>query len=145
MATIPRVSPAEAKKLIDEQGYTYLDVRSEQEFAAGHPAGAQNVPLMHSGPKGMTPNPDFLDVVTAAYPKDMKLVVGCMAGGRSAKAVEAMAAAGFTALADQRAGYKGTKDSFGAVTEPGWEGAGLPIETATAGGSYGEIRSKSGK
>lgn len=145
MAAISRVSPPEAKKLIDEQGYTYLDVRSEQEFAAGHPAGAHNIPLMHSGPKGMTANPDFMDVVTAVYPKDTKLVVGCMAGGRSAKAADAMAAAGFTAVVDQRAGYKGVRDSFGAVTEPGWEGAGLPIETATPGGSYAELKSKAGK
>ena len=40
MANIKRVSPAEAKTLMDE-GYVYLDVRSEPEFAAGHPAGAR--------------------------------------------------------------------------------------------------------
>ena len=45
MANIPRVSPQEAKKLIDE-GYTYLDVRTEVEYAAGHAVGAHNVPVM---------------------------------------------------------------------------------------------------
>jgi rhodanese-related sulfurtransferase len=144
MANIPRVSPAEAKKLLDE-GYTYLDVRSEPEFAASHPQGAQNVPLMHAGPAGMRPNPDFLDVVLAAYPKDAKLVIGCKAGGRSARAAEMMAQAGYTNLADQRAGFDGSRNAFGALTEPGWAPAGLPVEAVTPGGSYEEIRKKAGK
>ena len=62
-----RISPAEAKALLDE-GYVYVDVRSIPEFDAGHPRGAYNVPLNHQGPNGMQPNPDFLAVtgVTAA-------------------------------------------------------------------------------
>lgn len=145
MAKISRISPQEARTLIEEQGYTYLDVRTEAEFAAGHPAGAHNVPILLAGPKGMVPNPHFLEIVTALYPKDTKLVVGCMAGGRSLTAVEAMAAAGFTQVVDQRAGYKGLRDSFGAVTEAGWEGAGLPVEAMTPGGSYAELSRKAGK
>jgi rhodanese-related sulfurtransferase len=145
MANVTRVSPAEAQKLVDEQGYTYVDVRSEPEYSAGHPAGAHNVPLMNSGPAGMTPNPEFLDVITAAYPKDAKLVVGCAAGGRSLKAAEMMIAAGFTDVIDQRAGFKGARNAFGAVTEPGWEAVGLPVETTTAGASYVEIKKKAGK
>ena len=140
MATIQRVSPADAKKLIDDEGYVYLDVRSEPEYEAGHPVGAQNVPLMHAGPAGMTPNADFLAVVQAVYPKDAKLVVGCKAGGRSMKAVEMMANAGYTHLIDQRAGFDGPRDAFGALTEKGWGPAGLPVETVTAGGSYVELK-----
>jgi len=145
MATIQRVSPAEAKKLVDEQGYVYLDVRSEPEFAGGHPVGAQNIPLMHAGAGGMTPNPDFLAVVQAVYPKDTKLVVGCKAGGRSLKAGEMMIAAGYTDVIDQRAGFDGPRDAFGALTEKGWGPAGLPVETATPGGSYGELKTKARK
>ena len=145
MATIQRVSPADAKKLVDEQGYVYLDVRSEPEFAAGHPVGAQNIPLMHAGPGGMTPNPDFLAVAQAVYPKDSKLVVGCKAGGRSLKAAEMMIAAGYTDVIDQRAGFEGPRDAFGALSEKGWGPAGLPVETTTPGGSYGELKNKAGK
>jgi rhodanese-related sulfurtransferase len=145
MATIQRVSPAEAKKLVDEQGYVYLDVRSEPEYAGGHPVGAQNVPLMNAGPGGMTPNPDFLAVVQAVYPKDAKLVVGCKAGGRSMKAAEMMIGAGYTNIIDQRAGFEGPRDAFGALSEKGWGPAGLPVEAATAGGSYGELKKKAGK
>ena len=143
MSSITRVSPAEAKKLIDE-GYTYVDVRSEPEYAAGHPAGSQNVPVMNAGPRGMEPNPDFMAVITALYPKDAKLVVGCMAGGRSLKAAEMMVAAGYQHVVDQRAGFKGARNAFGASTEPGWEAAGLPVESVTPGGSYAELKTKAG-
>lgn len=144
MANIKRVSPAEAKQLMDE-GYVYLDVRSEPEFAAGHPAGAHNVPIMHAGPRGMTPNPDFLPVVEALYARDARLVVGCRSGQRSMRAAEMMIAAGYTGLVDQRAGFDGPRDTFGQLTEPGWGPAGLPVATATPGGSYGELKQKAGK
>ncbi len=145
MANIRRVSPEEAKKLIDEEGYLYLDVRSEPEYAAGHPAGAQNLPLLHAGPGGMQPNPDFLDVAQAVFPKDKKLVLGCRSGQRSMRAAEALIGAGYTAIVEQRAGFEGPRDPFGRVTEPGWGAAGLPVEQVTPGGSYGELRQKAGR
>lgn len=144
MANIKRVSPAEAKTLMDE-GYLYLDVRSEPEFAAGHPAGAHNVPIMLAGPRGMAPNPDFQAVVEALYAKDEKLVLGCRSGQRSMRAAEMMVAAGYTGVVDQRAGFDGPRDAFGQLTEPGWGPAGLPVETATPGGSYAELKQKAGK
>ncbi len=144
MSALKRVSPQEAKKLIDSEGYTYLDVRSEAEYFAGHPVGAQNVPLMHAGPAGMSPNGDFLAVASAVYPKDHKIVVGCKAGGRSLRAAEALIAAGFTNIIDQRAGYDGPRDAFGKLAEPGWSPAGLPTETETPGGSYADLRKKAG-
>ena len=144
MANILRVSPEDAKKLLDE-GYTYLDVRTVAEYAAGHPAGARNIPVLIQSPQGMAPNPDFLDVVEANYPRDARLVVGCKAGGRSARAAEMLVGMGFTNIVDQRAGFEGARNAFGALTEPGWAPAGLPIETETEGGSYAELRQKAGK
>jgi len=144
MANIKRVSPAEAKQLQDE-GWLYLDVRTEPEYAAGHPAGAHNVPVMSAGPRGMAPNPEFLAVVEALYSRDQKLVLGCGSGQRSMRAAEMMLTAGFTSLIEQRAGFSGARDAFGQLTEPGWTAAGLPVETATAGGSYGELRTKAGR
>jgi rhodanese-related sulfurtransferase len=144
MSSIPRVSPREAKALCDEQGYAYVNVRSEPEWAAGHPAGAVNVPLLHVHPAGMTPNPDFLDVMAALYPKDAKLVLGCRSGGRSLRAAEMLAEVGFTSVVDQRAGYDGVRTAFGGVVEPGWVSANLPTETATPGGSYAELKAKAG-
>ena len=143
MANIKRISPAEAKQLVDE-GWIYLDVRSEPEFAAGHPSGAQNVPLMHAGPRGMTPNTDFLPMVEALYAKDAKLVLGCKSGGRSLRAAEMLTGAGYTSVVDQRAGFEGSRDAFGQLGEPGWAPAGLPVDTAMNGGSYVELKEKAG-
>lgn len=143
MSNVNRVSPEEAKKLVDEQGYTYVDVRTEAEYAAGHAQGAHNVPVMNAGARGMEPNPDFVKVM-GAYAKDAKLVLGCKAGGRSLKAANMLIDAGYTNIVDQRAGWEGARDSFGAITEPGWSTKGWPTETTTAGGSYAEVRKKAG-
>lgn len=125
---VKRVSPEEARDLMDKEGYAYLDVRSVPEYAAGHPTGAYNVPLLNLGPAGMTPNTDFLAVVERNFPRDARLVVGCKAGGRSARAAAMLEQAGFTNVADQRNGYEGTPLPTGGV-EPGWRRKGLPTTT----------------
>lgn len=129
---------------MEEQGYLYLDVRSEPEYAAGHPRGAQNLPIMHAGPAGMQPNPDFLAVAQALYPRDAKLILGCRSGQRSMRAAEVLINAGYTEVIDQRAGFDGPRDPFGKVLEAGWGPAGLPVEHSTPGGSYAELRKKAG-
>jgi rhodanese-related sulfurtransferase len=139
---IKRVSPQEAHALVTEQGYVYVDVRTEAEWAAGHPVGAQNVPWAFSGPSGMSPNPDFLPTMQKLFEKSCPIVLGCKSGGRSLKAAQALVGAGFTAIVDQRAGFEGPRDSFGKVTEPGWSPAGLPVEKDTPGGSYAELKVK---
>ena len=121
-----RVSPEEAQALIAKEGYSYVDVRSVQEFEAGHPTGACNVPLMDMGPMGMAPNPDFMAVMEKLFPKDSKLVVGCKAGGRSMRAAGMLEAAGFASVVDQRAGFDGGPSPTGGV-EPGWRPKGLPV------------------
>lgn len=140
MSNVKRVSPREAKALIDE-GYVYVDVRSEPEFLAGHPAGAVNVPLLHLGPGGMTPNPEFLDVMKKRFPKDAKLVLGCRSGGRSLQAAQLLLAEGYTDVVDQRAGFEGARGPFGNVTEQGWLQEGLPVEEgAQPGQSYEDVK-----
>lgn len=137
-----RVSPEEARELIEKEGYLYIDVRSSQEFAAGHPEGAYNVPLLEMGPAGMTPNPDFLQVMEKQFPKASKLVVGCKAGGRSMRAASMLAAAGYASLVDQRAGFEGAPSATGGW-EPGWRPRGLPVsQTAEPGRDYAGILSK---
>jgi rhodanese-related sulfurtransferase len=128
---VKRVSPEDARDLVDKDGYVYVDVRSVQEFQAGHPTGAYNVPLLHMGPAGMTANEDFLGVMEKAFPKDAKIVVGCKAGGRSLKAATVLESAGFSNVIDQRAGFEGTVDASGRP-EKGWRPSGLPVSTAPA-------------
>ena len=133
MSDTPRISPAEASAKLAE-GYTYVDVRTPQEFEAGHPAGAVNVPIA---------NADFLRVMNAAFGADARIVVGCKAGARSAKAAAALAGAGYKNVLDQRAGWDGARNAFGQVTEGGWLQAGLPQETgAPAGRSWTDMLAK---
>jgi len=123
--TIRRVSPAEAHELV-RQGHVYVDVRSEPEFADGHPEGAINVPWMHMGSGGMVPNGRFLETMRERFAKDAAIVVGCKSGGRSLRAARALVDDGFTAVVDQRAGWDGARDAFGQISEPGWSRVGLP-------------------
>jgi rhodanese-related sulfurtransferase len=128
---------------MEKEGYVYVDVRSIPEFEAGHPAGAYNVPLMHQGPAGMTPNPEFLEVMQRAFPRDAKLLVSCKAGGRSARAASVLESAGFTQIVDQTAGYEGKPDASGRML-PGWRPAGLPV-TRDAAPGHGYEALKAGR
>jgi rhodanese-related sulfurtransferase len=142
MTDIKRVSPQEALDLTND-GWVYVDVRTEQEFADGHPARAYNVPIADLAGGSMTPNPDFLSVVECAFGKEAKIVVGCKGGGRSLRAAQALVGAGFANVIDQRAGWDGARDAFGQMSEPGWSRAGLPVETGTtAGHTYSEMKAK---
>ena len=111
---VKRVTPPEAEALL-AQGWTYLDVRSIPEFEGGHPAGAANVPLLHMQGGRMAPNPDFESVVTANFPKDTKLVLGCKAGPRSSRAAAMLAELGYTDVVDMRGGFHGERDALGRV------------------------------
>jgi rhodanese-related sulfurtransferase len=137
-----RVTPQEAHDLMTTEGYAYLDVRTVAEFDAGHPTGAYNVPLLVDGPAGRGPNPAFLVAASAAFPRAQKLVVGCLAGGRAARAAELLEGAGYTSVTVQAAGWGGVVDAFGRVTQPGWKAAGLPTSTsAEPGHSWAELGS----
>lgn len=114
------------------EGYTYVDVRSESEFAEGHPEGAVNVPWLEDGPFDLVPNPRFLMTMEARFAKDARLVIGCKAGVRSAKATRALVDLGFTDVLEQRAGFDGARGPFGEIQEPGWKRVGLPVQVGEA-------------
>jgi rhodanese-related sulfurtransferase len=135
-----RISPQEASAKLAE-GWTYVDVRTVEEFEAGHPPGARNVPLMHGGPGGMVANPDFLPVMRAVFALDATLVVGCKSGARSLRALRALVGTGFTRVLEQRAGWDGVRDAFGQIVEPGWSRAGLPVEQGRPeSGSWDDLK-----
>ena len=140
----PRLTAQEAAALMREQGHAYLDVRTEQEFAAEHAEGAFNVPYKLAGSGGGTiVNPDFVAVVRAAFEPDARLVVGCGSGPRSQAAAAALIAAGFTQVVEQRAGHRGSKDAFGRVLDVGWAASGLPCSsTPLAGRDYASLRQR---
>lgn len=133
-----RVSAERAHELQGE-GYTFVDVRSEPEYAAGHPVGAYNVPVMNRVAGRMHPNPRFLAVMQALFASDTKLLVSCQGGVRSARAAQQLIDAGYSNVIDVRPGFGGARDSFGQVLAVGWKDAGLPVELETAGKSYAEL------
>src|SRR5581483_10063861 len=97
---IKQVEPPEAyETLRTNPEAIYLDVRTEGEFAQGHPAGAINIPVVFLKP-GAAPqaNDSFLEVAQKVLPQNKKLVVGCMAGGRSQRACEILEQAGYSDL-----------------------------------------------
>src|SRR5437763_16500566 len=86
---IRQVSPREAHELLEQDpSAVYLDVRTEAEFEAGHPAGARNVPVVFFDPttRQPMPNADFVATVGRTIPRTAKLLVGCQSGGRPAPA-----------------------------------------------------------
>jgi rhodanese-related sulfurtransferase len=135
------LDPTQSKALLEgAEGWVYVDVRTEGEFAQGHPAGAANVPVAVGHPPNMTMNPEFLAVMKANFKKGQKLVLGCAAGGRSAKACEILTNAGYTDLVNMAGGFLGARDMLGR-SEKGWASLGFPTETAAAAGkSYDALR-----
>lgn len=144
MSDVRRIDSDEAGRLVLDEGYLYLDVRSVPEWSAGHPAGSLNVPLMQAAAGGMTPNPAFLGVVEAVVPQDAKVVVGCATGKRSAIAASMLVDAGYVDVLDYGPSYNGVKNAFGKVVQPGWVATGLPCETVTAGASWSELAARAG-
>lgn len=137
---VKRVSPEEAKALMENEGYVYLDVRSIPEFEAGHPVGAYNIPIAHMTSGGMRPNAGFLAEVASVFSKDSKLVVGCKMGGRSLRAAQTLIQTGYENVVDQRAGFDGARDAFGQLQEAGWHRIGFDVALeAQPGRSYDEL------
>jgi rhodanese-related sulfurtransferase len=133
---IRRLDPEEARQLLDSQeGYTYLDVRSEEEFAQGHVPGAVNIPVATSNPlgPGLVANPDFNKQVAAQLDKDSKIITACLRGGRSLKAAMMLTAEGYTGIVDMLGGYDAELDAVGNVVVEGWARRGFPTTTEDVG------------
>jgi rhodanese-related sulfurtransferase len=100
-----------------------IDVRTPEEYGfIGHPEMAWNVPfafVTYERKDGKTtygprPNPNFVEEIrTLAGPTDTLLLM-CRSGDRSARAVDELAAAGFTTVYTVTDGMEGDK-----VDDPG--------------------------
>ena len=107
--TSVKITPLEGAAFVQEMGesLTIVDVRTPEEFAAGHIEGAININL-----EGGTFSAEIASLdPSAAY------MVYCQSGRRSALAAETMVAAGFTEVHD-----------LGGIAD--WQAAGLPVVTA---------------
>ncbi|HEV7989910.1 MAG TPA: rhodanese-like domain-containing protein [Candidatus Binataceae bacterium] len=143
---INQAEPPQAHEILKSNpDAIYLDVRTEPEFAQGHPDGAINVPVVFiKGPGQMELNGEFVDVMAKTLPREKKLVVGCLAGGRSQRACELLEAAGYADLTNVRGGFGGARDASGQVVVAGWREAGLPVSTEVGDNSYQALRRKAG-
>lgn len=100
------VLPAElAARLDGERDYVLIDVRSEEEFAAGHIPGAVNIPFDEL--------PGRLDELGGA--QEREVIVYCRTGRR----------AGIAELALEEAGFRNVRDLDGHMVD--WNAGGFPV------------------
>ncbi|UOR07079.1 rhodanese-like domain-containing protein [Hymenobacter aerilatus] len=99
------VTPTETAALLQKPDVVLLDVRTPEEYADGHLAGARNIDFKAS---------DFNDRI-AQLDKSKTYVLYCASGNRSGKTAKLMAENGFTKV-DNAGGFKDLK------------AAGLPTE-----------------
>ena len=119
--------------------WSYLDVRTPEEFATGHVPGAYNIPYQLGDLAGLHPNPDFLGVAAATFAQHAPLIIGCRSGGRAAAAERALRGAGYTELHVHLGSLTGGRDAFGRVKD-GWMEAGHAVtSTAIAGRTPAEL------
>ncbi len=79
--TLPEVPAAQVP-----DGVWLLDVREDDEWAAGHAPGARHIPLGQLGAR------------VAEVPQDQDIYVICRSGGRSGRAAQALTGAGWSAI-----------------------------------------------
>ncbi|MGH7872364.1 MAG: rhodanese-like domain-containing protein [Candidatus Binatia bacterium] len=142
---IKEVTPQQAHDLLSANtDVVYIDVRTEREFANGHPQGAVNIPVALPDPaRGMTMNPDFVKVVEASFPHEKKIIVGCQAGPRSTAAAGFLQQAGFHDISNMLGGFGGMRDPTGTVIARGWAASALPVSNDNGDGvSYESLKLK---
>ena len=142
---IKEVTPEQAHDIItNDASAIYIDVRTEREFANGHPQGAVNIPVAFPDPaRGMMMNADFVKVVEANFPREKKIIVGCQAGPRSNAAAGLLQQAGFQDVSNMLGGFGGMRDQMGNVSAPGWAASGLPVSNDNGEGvSYESLKLK---
>ena len=104
-AVYQRISPQQYQNdyIQGRTPHLLLDVRTPEEFASGHIAGAVNISLQSL--------PQRLETL----PKDQPIVLYCRSGNRSNQAAQIMARAGFTQLYD-----------LGGIID--WRAQGYPVQ-----------------
>ncbi|MGYP001068477531 len=106
---IPSVSAPEFEQQIKVDSVQLLDVRTPEEYAEGHIAGAVNIDVQSD---------DFQPTARQELSKDSTILVYCRSGRRSLDAAEILA----------RLGYRVVNLKGGILD---WQASGLPVTTTT--------------
>ncbi|KAK9670708.1 hypothetical protein RND81_13G219600 [Saponaria officinalis] len=102
----PTSVPVRVAHELVQAGHHFLDIRSPQEFSAGHVQGAVNVPFLLTLPaSGMFMNPHFVPHVSSLFRKDDEILIGCQTGNLSLMALHQLLSAGFIGVLDTAGGY----------------------------------------
>lgn len=125
------VTPSEAYALLQQDPNVVLvDVRTNAERDwVGRVAvpEAQHAAVQWNTYPGSTPNPAFLDELSARVSKDKVLLFLCRSGVRSRHAAKLATENGYAHSFDILEGFEGDKDAEGhRKTVGGWCKAGLP-------------------
>jgi rhodanese-related sulfurtransferase len=117
--------------------HVFLDVRTAEEYDRGHPAGAINVPWALLDPRTgqMVHNDDFLEAAREVASPGQTVYASCQSGIRSMNACKELEAAGYGRLVNVSGGFGGKRGPMGNVVAPGWQDAGLPVDTSRS--TYG--------
>lgn len=142
------ITVPEARAAMERDPQTvYLDVRTEDEFADGHPEKAINIPIGNPNPatRMLEMNQEFATVARAVLPLDTPLLVGCRTGPRAEAAAQVLANEGFTNLRWVYGGYVGITGPAGNRVAVGWLESGFPVSRdAEPGAAYQDLRKKAG-
>lgn len=92
---IERISKEEFKKNLASDEYIVFDVRTVEEYQAGHIIGSKSLNFLGEG----------FESTIEQLPKNYKYMIYCQSGGRSAKALEKMKKAGFIHVLELEGGY----------------------------------------
>ncbi|XP_023518631.1 thiosulfate sulfurtransferase 16, chloroplastic-like [Cucurbita pepo subsp. pepo] len=104
--TAPTSVPVRVALELLQAGYRYLDVRTPEEFSAGHAPAAINIPYLHRVGSEMTRNPHFLAEVAIHFREDDEIIVGSRRGKRSRLAAADLLASGYRYVMDISGGYE---------------------------------------
>jgi rhodanese-related sulfurtransferase len=142
--SIQELPPKQAHDLREsDPKIVHIDVRSPEEFAAGHPAGSINVPIFFKAGGGMQPNTDFLRVVEKVAPdKRSRVILSCAVGGRSMRACALMEQSGWTQLVNVAGGFSGAREFDGTLVEAGWADAGLPVSKEPGERAWSAVKAR---
>ncbi|MGB0716912.1 MAG: rhodanese-like domain-containing protein [Phycisphaerae bacterium] len=129
---------------LQQEGWTYVDVRTVDEFTEAHPSGAWNVPIKINNNGSFEQNGDFLKIMEANFPKDTPIVCGCRSGRRSQLAADLLLQAGYDNVFNMAGGMVGGQGEDGLVK--GWQESDLPTEEGDgAEKSYQLLRQQAGE